>query len=394
METTFRIEPCFPDPVPNEVVDLIAKVSRAAAPLGERLDRRTAASLAALVRIMNGYYSNLIEGHNTLPRAIEAAVEGHFSADRGQRNLQIEARNHVRLQQEIDRRFTEGTLPDAASVEFLSWLHAEFYREMPEEFRKVSNGKRTLDVIPGQLRSNADEEVSVGSHVPPAPQYVGAFMARFAERFAFDRLGDGERIIGIATAHHRFNYIHPFIDGNGRVSRLMSHAMALKAGIGAHGLWSISRGLARGLDSRTEYKAMMEHADTPRQGDLDGRGNLSQRGLVDFTVWFLKVVDDQLTYMASLYDLPALEGRLHRLVEVRGWREEAALILEHVLRRGDMPRGEAARITGLGVRSASDLLNKLVADGILKSDTPKGPVFLRFGTDTADTLFPRLFPET
>ena len=76
-------------------------------------------------------------------------------------------------------------------------------------------------------------------------------------------------------------------DGNGRVSRLMSHAMALKAGIGAHGLWSVSRGLARGLDSRREYKTWMDRADTPRQGDPDGRGNLSRSALVDFTLWFL-----------------------------------------------------------------------------------------------------------
>ena len=56
----------------------------------------------------------------------------------------------------------------------------------------------------------------------------------------------------------------------------MSHAMGLSAGIGASGLWSVSRGLARGLNSRQEYKQMMDHADMVRQGDLDGRGNLSQ----------------------------------------------------------------------------------------------------------------------
>ena len=86
--------------------------------------------------------------------------------------------------------------------------------------------------------------------------------------------------MAIPAAHHRMNYIHPFPDGNGRVSRLMSHAMAHAAGIGAHGLWSVSRGLARGLKSRKEYPQHMDHADMPRQGDLDGRGNLSQRALV------------------------------------------------------------------------------------------------------------------
>ncbi|MFO1033172.1 MAG: hypothetical protein U1E15_03475 [Hyphomicrobiales bacterium] len=72
------------------------------------------------------------------------------------------------------------------------------------------------------------------------------------------------------------------------VSRLMSHAMGHAAGIGAHGLWSVSRGLARGLESRSDYKRMMDHADMPRQGDLDGRGNLSLRALVAFSEWFLR----------------------------------------------------------------------------------------------------------
>jgi Fic family protein len=95
-------------------------------------------------------------------------------------------------------------------------------------------------------------------------------------------MGKATRMIAMAAAHHRLNCIHPFPDGNGRVSRLMSHAMAHAAGIAAHGLWSVSRGLARGLQHPTDYKSMMDHADSPREGDLDGRGNLSQRALEDF----------------------------------------------------------------------------------------------------------------
>ena len=82
-------------------------------------------------------------------------------------------------------------------------------------------------------------------------------MDHFAQRYAFTHLSAAQRILGLPAAHHRLNYIHPFPDGNERVIRLMSHAMALKARIGAHGLWSISRGLARGLGDVGEYKRMM-----------------------------------------------------------------------------------------------------------------------------------------
>jgi Fic family protein len=178
----------------------------------------------------------------------------------------------------------------------------------------------------------------------------------------------------LAAAHHRLNYIHPFPDGNGRVSRLMSHAMALQAGVGAHGLWSIARGLARGLGSRTEYKSMMDHADTPRQGDLDGRGNLSQRALEEFSVWFLKVCLDQIRFMTGLFQLETLSQRLTQYARIQGWRAEADKLLIEVLHRGEIARGDAAVITGLKERTSRDLLSQLLAEGVLGSDSQKGAV--------------------
>lgn len=199
--------------------------------------------------------------------------------------------------------------------------------------------------------------------------------------------------MSIAAAHHRLNFIHPFVDGNGRVSRLMSHAMALKAGVGAHGLWSVSRGLARGLESRGDYKRMMDHADTPRQSALDGRGNLSLAALNDFIDWFLKVCIDQITVMTGMFEPEALLKRAGEYVAARGFRPAALRLVEHVVLRGSVARGEVPGLTGLKERTARALLSELTADGILASDTPKGPVHLRVSVSSAETLFPRLFPQ-
>lgn len=218
-------------------------------------------------------------------------------------------------------------------------------------------------------------------------------MRYFATRYRFANLGKAARIMAIAAAHHRFNYIHPFPDGNGRVSRLMSHAMVHKAGIGAHGLWSVSRGLARGLESRTDYKRMMDYADTPRQGDRDGRGNLSQKALVDFTEWFLKVCLDQVTFMSELFDIENLARRLRIYVDRSDrLKPEAIRLLEEALVRGQFERGEASRITGLPKRTARRVLKDVVQQGLLASDTPKGPVSLRFPAAALEVLFPRLYP--
>lgn len=395
MESVQRIEPARLEEPGEAIGDVVAELSAAAAILGKGLHPRTASNLAALVRIMNAYYSNLIEGHITRPKDIERALAGKLDEDEGRRNLQLEAAAHVRVQAEVDRMAAEGMLPDPASEEFIKWLHREFYRGAPEEMLRIRAAGREILMSPGVWRSQSDHDVSVGRHVPPSSERVVEFMRYFAERYSFKSIGKAGRIAAMACAHHRLSYIHPFPDGNGRVARLMSHAMAHVAGIGAHGLWSISRGLARGLASRTEYKSMMDHADTPRQGDLDGRGNLSQRALADFVLWFLKVALDQVQFMTGLFELDTLSQRLRRYVEhSESLKPEASRLLEEALIRGEFERGEIARIAGLPERSARRVLNDLVAAGMLASDTPKGPVFLRFPAEALDTLFPRLFPQS
>jgi Fic family protein len=344
---------------------------------------------------MNSYYSNLIEGHNTRPRDIERALAGQFANDREHRNLQIEAAAHVHLQAELDLMAEEGRLPDPASVDFIRWLHREFYRDAPREMLLIRGDGREFVMQPGAWRSRPEHDVAVGRHQPPSSERVAEFMTYFADRYRFHQLGKAARMLAIPAAHHRFSYIHPFPDGNGRVSRLMSHAMAHAAGIAAHGLWSISRGLARGLESRGDYKRMMDYADMPRQGDLDGRGNLSQRALNDFILWFLRVCLDQVTFMSDLFELDTLARRLSSYVERSDrLKPEAARLLEEALIRGEFERGEVPRITGLPERSARRVFNDVIVAGLLASDTPKGPVSLRFPIDTLDFLFPRLVPET
>lgn len=392
-EAPSRIEPCLLDEVGPALLDLVAALAGEAQALSVRLHPASAAGLADLVRVMNCYYSNLIEGHNTKPRDIERALVEQFDPSDARRALQLEARAHIRVQREIDRRFAAGTLPEPASTAFLLSLHREFYADAPEAMLLIAGDGHQVRMVPGEFRRTPEHEVAVGRHLPPSPAAVDAFMDHFEQRYRFAPLGAGQRILAMAAAHHRLNFIHPFLDGNGRVSRLMSHAMALHAGIGAHGLWSVSRGLARGIESRGEYRQMLDLADTPRQGDLDGRGALSRRALSAFTVWFLTVCLDQVRFMAGLFALDSLADRLHRYAARRGWRDEAGGVLRQVLLQGALPRGEVPRISGLAERTARSLLAILLADGILGSDTPKGPVSLRFPQHAAEVLFPDLFPE-
>lgn len=389
------IEPARLEELPEAISDAVAELVAAATKLAHAPHPQTAASLAALVRIMNSYYSNLIEGHNTRPRDIERAIAGSLHKDPERRELQIEAAAQVRVQTEIDLMAAGKRLPEPASAEFIRWLHREFYRDLPAGFLRVKNNGREFTMKPGAWRARDERDVVADRRQPPASRHVADFMTYFAGRYRFDRLGKAARVATIPAAHHRFNYIHPFPDGNGRVSRLMSHAMAHAAGIGAHGLWSISRGLARGLESRGDYKRLMDHADAPRRSDLDGRDNLSQQALVKFMTWFLRVCVDQVTFMSALFELDQLAKRFAVFVERSGnLKPEAAAVLDEALLRGSSERGDMPRITGLPERTARRVFNDIVAAGLLASELPKGPVSLRFPVDTLAILFPRLFPET
>ena len=392
--TPNRIEPTRLSSIPEEVNDLVSSLSAASSVLDSRLHVKTAANLANLVRTMNCYYSNLIEGHNTRPRDIERALTGDFDTDVNRRNLQIEAAAHIRVQRKIDMQFANGELPEPASPEFIQWLHKEFYLDASEEMLSIKNEGSPFLMTPGEWRSLPQHDNAVGRHIPPSSKHVVDFMDYFAQQYRFKNLGSGSRILVMASSHHRFNYIHPFPDGNGRVSRLMSHALGLSAGVGAHGLWSISRGLARGVNSRSEYKAKMDHADSPRQGDLDGRGNLSEKALIDFVTWFLTVSLDQVAFMSELFDLNKLGDRLKRHVErTDELKPEANNLLQEALIRGEFERGEAQRITGLPERSARRILNSVIKQGLLGSETPKSPVSLKFPAESLDVLFPRLYLE-
>ena len=131
-ETPYRFEPCLLEQIGPELADTIADLSTESERLGNRLHPRTAETLADLVRVMNCYYSNLIEGHNTTPREIERALAGELAVEEERRNLQVEAAAHIRLQRELDRRAAAGTLGEPAAQDFILWLHWEFYHDAPE----------------------------------------------------------------------------------------------------------------------------------------------------------------------------------------------------------------------------------------------------------------------
>ena len=183
LETPARIEPARLEEPPEAVADLVAELASQSATLGQPLHPGTASNLAGLVRVMNTYYSNLIEGHNTRPRDIERALAGDLDENEERRNLQLEAAAHVRVQAEIDARAEAGTLGEPAAQAFIKELHAAFYRDAPKAMLTIRGGGRSLVMEPGAWRSKPEHDNAVGRHLPPSSERVETFMAYFADRY-------------------------------------------------------------------------------------------------------------------------------------------------------------------------------------------------------------------
>jgi Fic family protein len=387
-----HMEPTFPQEAGSHLLDLAVEVIRQSAALGATLHPLTRRAVVELVRSMNSYYSNLIEGHNTHPLDIERALLRDYSHDPVKRAMQMESAAHVEVQRLIEQRLAETPETGICAPDFLRWVHREFYARLPEDFRQVKAPDGSLKaVVPGELRR---DEVEVGRHLAPAAGALPDFLARFAIVYGDPRLSAVQKVVATAASHHRLAWIHPFLDGNGRVTRLFTHAYLVKARIDGHGMWTVSRGLARNRDA---YLAALAGADEHRQGDLDGRGNLSNRALLDFCTFFLQTALDQIAFMTGLLDLDSMQRRMagyvDRQVSLGELQTEAGYLLREIFLRGEVPRGEAARITGRPERTARRILKDLLDKRLLTADTEKGPVRLSFPAKVAGYYFPRLYPE-
>lgn len=366
--------------------DLVLELAEKSAAFRSGLPPSISEALADLVRAMNCYYSNLIEGHDTHPIDIERAMRNDYSADPKKRNLQLEAKAHVAVQKWIDETgMAEPTAP-ASIIE----LHRRFCDLLPPELlfvEKPTTGEK-IPVVPGELRTGY---VEVGRHVAISPGAVPRFLERMHKAYSLP--GRIEPILASACAHHRLLWVHPFLDGNGRVARLMSYAMLRKA-LDTRGLWSVARGLAR---QEASYKRHLAACDGPRHGDRDGRGTLSEAALASFARFFLRTCIDQVEFMESLMRPDRLRDRI--LI----WAEEeiragvlppkSDSVLKAVLYQGQIERKEVEAVLGTSDRTARRVTSALLETGALSSPSTRAPLRLAFPAKYAGRWMPGLFPE-
>jgi Fic family protein len=369
------------------LTDLALDLAQKSSGFRRSLPESLLASLADLVRAMNCYYSNLIEGHDTHPVDIERALKNDYSKDTRKRDLQLEAKAHITVQKWID---DGGLTGREVTSEGIREVHRRFCDQLPDDLLWVEDRetRERVRVVAGELRKR---DVAVGAHVAVSPGAVPRFLKRFEE--VYGAVSKTESILGAAAAHHRLAWIHPFIDGNGRVARLMSHATLLHT-LDTGAVWSVARGLARNVAA---YKGHLAACDAPRRNDLDGRGNLSEEALAAFTDFFLRTCIDQVTFMEGLMQPDRLRARIllwaEEEIRLNALPPKSGNILEAVLYRGGLPRADAARAVSAGERHARRIVSALMERGVLTADGARAPLRLVFPAALASRWMPGLFPE-
>jgi Fic family protein len=384
----YQFEPLLPTDARLE--PLLAKahdLSRAAMQLA---GTRVPPELRTLLRSMNSYYTNRIEGQHTRPHEIDQALRKDFSADTKLAAKQRLAVAHIEAEVALEQRYaTDEGARALYSVDAVQVLHRELFGRLFAQDLFTEEGE---PIVPGQLRKR---NVQVGAHVPPTFSSVPAFMQRWASAYGGVRRGEAA-LVACVCAHQRLGWIHPFVDGNGRVMRLHTHTLLSALGY-TGGLWSPLRGFAR---STERYYALLADADSLRRGDLDGRGNLSQQALIAWADYVLDICLDQVGFMTRMLDFKTLMVRLEAClvfeatVEKSGVRQESLRGLHYLFLSGeDMARGDFKAMLGMSDRAATDALGALVKRGLLKSDSPQGKVRFGLPQHALRFLFPQLWPE-
>ncbi|MEO5645646.1 MAG: Fic family protein [Bacteroidia bacterium] len=395
--TTSAMEPLFPEDNSGILEALALELMEKAAKLSGTMNPLTRVAIADFLRPMNSYYSNLIEGHDTHPIDIDKALKNDFSKDKVKRDLQMEARAHINVLKSISEKFAvddHETIP--SSINYIKDIHKRFYDYLPSDFRTVKSKEGKLqEVIPGEFRTC---EVEVGRHIAPHYKNLPLFTERFENFYnptATSNKSKIKRIISIAASHHRLAWIHPFLDGNGRVVRLFSDSCFIYEQLHSSGLWSISRGLAR---SNTDYKSKLANADLHRYNDYDGRGNLSNKFLVEFCEYFLKTAIDQVNFMYEVIDtrnmLKRIEGFVDFMVLRKRMKAEAKYILTDVFLKGKISKSEAMRITGTSDKTLKTITDALIEMELLtsKREGISMMYYVKYPIPFSTMLFPGLYP--
>ncbi|MDA3806817.1 MAG: Fic family protein [Thiomicrorhabdus sp.] len=387
-----ELTPFLPNPSSTRMPELLKKLESlhvSSQALCEGLHPFVLNEVKKSIILVNNYYSNFIESEGTHPADIVKAMQYEFSNNHDQQRKQRLALAYREAQLLI---LEEPLEIDYALDGKIKELHQTFYGSdsLLDEQRVVTDKHSNQHRIePGEFRAL---NVEVGQHLAPPPEEIPRLFREFFAHYHYDdkdlRI---KQLLKAFAAHHRYMYIHPFLDGNGRTGRLMTDGMIKQALPESYGLWSLSRGLARNND---RYKQFLARADQKRQGSSDGRGLLSESGLIEFIGFMTDIALDQANYMKGVLKLNKLQKRLRDYIAYteQPIPQEFERMIPEFLIAGEIPKGELHNILGCSDRYARKIAKELKELGLIQDEGKFSSYKMMFTSEMLSFVFPDLIP--
>ena len=388
-----------PDRAPGYLKDAAAELLQLDAVLSENIPEPLRVPMIHLQRQVSGYFSNRIEGNSATPGDVLRAQDDPAGDDVALDLLEI--RSHIEAQISLSVSPIEPT--KICNRESMARMHRELYRGVPERHLRINveTGGQPIPLVPGEIRTR---EVRVGHHIPPAAEKIRAYLTWFEDAYRLDRLHGLAPLLAAAAAHHRLLWLHPFVDGNGRMVRLFTDEYLKAVGLKGYGLWSMSRGFGQDTDA---YYMALRAADHARKGDLDGRGELSDSGLLKFTEYFITTALEQARFVSALLEPRTLNRRIDHYFQMcqqsafsKASGEALAILrfdglrlYRRLLERGPMQCSEIHAELGVGEFTARNLIGQMASEGLIATDE-NGQASMRLPENLIMTLFPDLFDSS
>ncbi len=383
--------------IDKELLALAEEVCIKSAALGANHNKVILKSIKELLRKTNSYYSNQIESEGTHPLDIEKAMRQEFFKDDKRKKLQLLSLAYIDTQKELELLALQEK--NIFTKEFLLGIHNRFYtKEGMDNFLEVHSDDKIINMLAGEFRM---DDVYVGKHIAPKYNELESIFNEFENQYKsiYTTSTKAMKLLYLLSSHHRLTWIHPFLDGNGRVSRLFLDTLFLNIDINGYGLWNISRGLAR---SNEEYKKNLAFGDMPLQCATDGRGPLSLRGLKYYLRFMLETALDQIEFMHKNLQLNSLAHRIekfailvnNKMLDIEPLPQYSSMLLKELLIKGELNRGEVKNIINKSDRTATTLIKTLIQREYIESDTPKSAIRLKFNSMFASYVMPNLIPNS
>jgi len=238
--------------------------------------------LKHIFHMLESLGSARIEGnHTTLADYVESKLEG---TRQGPSDQLREMGNIEAAMTYIEESIQPG---DRLTEHFIRELHTTTVKEL----------EREGDATPGAYRQT-QVKIAQSEHLPPdliqVPHYMQELVAFINENHPpkYD-------LIKVAIAHHRFGWIHPFGNGNGRVVRLLTYVLLIKYGFNVKTGGRVLNPTAVFCNDRDHYYAMLACADSG-----------TPEGLEAWCLYVLQGILDELRKVDRLTDFSYLSSRI------------------------------------------------------------------------------------